>query len=39
MIVILEKIIKETAIFFLLLIVIAAGFFQSFLAYTLTLYA
>lgn len=32
MIIILEKMIKETAIFFLLLIVIAAGFFQSFMA-------
>ena len=33
MIIILEKMIKETAIFFLLLVVIAAGFFQSFYAY------
>jgi hypothetical protein len=30
LIIILEKMIKETAIFFLLLVVIAAGFFQSF---------
>jgi hypothetical protein len=33
MIVILEKMITETAIFFLLLLVIAAGFLQSFTAY------
>jgi hypothetical protein len=30
MILILEKMLKETAIFFLLLVVLAAGFFQSF---------
>jgi len=33
MIIVLEKMIKETAIFFLLLAVIAAGFLQSFVAY------
>jgi len=33
MIIVLEKMIKETAIFFLLLVVIAAGFLQSFVAY------
>jgi hypothetical protein len=33
MIIVLETMIKETAIFFLLLTVIAAGFLQSFLAY------
>jgi len=37
MIIILEKMIKETAIFFLLLIVIAAGFLQSFLAFALSM--
>lgn len=37
MIIILEKMIKETAIFFLLLAVIAAGFLQSFFAFDLLL--
>jgi hypothetical protein len=33
MLVVLKKMIKETAVFFLLLVVIAAGFIQSFSAY------
>jgi hypothetical protein len=33
MFIILQKMIKETAVFFLLLVVIAAGFLQSFYAY------
>lgn len=33
MIIVLEKMIKETAIFFLLLVVIGLGFLQSFFAY------
>lgn len=33
MLVVLKKMIKETAVFFLLLVVIAAGFIQSFYAY------
>ena len=33
MLIVLKKMIKETAVFFLLLVVIAAGFLQSFLAY------
>jgi hypothetical protein len=32
MIIVLKKMIKETAVFFLLLVVIAAGFLQSFFA-------
>lgn len=36
MIVILEKMIKETAIFFLLLVVIGVGFLQSFFAYSIS---
>jgi hypothetical protein len=36
MIIVLKKMIKETAVFFLLLIVIAAGFIQSFFAYPLS---
>jgi hypothetical protein len=35
MIIVLKKMIKETAVFFLLLVVIAAGFLQSFFAYDL----
>lgn len=33
MLIVLQKMIKETAVFFLLLIVIAVGFLQSFMAY------
>jgi len=33
MIVVLEKMIEETAIFFLLLVIIGGGFLQSFIAY------
>jgi len=35
MLIVLKKMIKETAVFFLLLVVIAAGFLQSFFSYLL----